>query len=141
MNNDFWRRAEKLFHAALERTPQSRDAFLDEACGKDAGLRRHVELLIRYDKDSSLLEHSVFADLVKGRGRDRWSSGGPAEESRRRRVFGALSKVNAKRVNEWQYGFRPPPLVLRCSSGRGPLYGLGLLLFSRTKLATTRQLS
>jgi serine/threonine protein kinase len=62
--DDLWRRAEKLFHDALERTPQSRDNFLHEACGQDAGLRRQVELLIRHDRDSSPLEHPVFADVA-----------------------------------------------------------------------------
>src|SRR5262245_25018374 len=38
---------ESLFAAALERpSPAERQAFLDEACGGDDGLRRRVELLL-----------------------------------------------------------------------------------------------
>jgi eukaryotic-like serine/threonine-protein kinase len=63
--NDFWRRAEELFHAALERTPQSREIFLREACGEDAELRRHLDLLIRQDdQEICPLEQPVFDDLA-----------------------------------------------------------------------------
>jgi hypothetical protein len=50
MTDDFLRRAEMLFHAALERTPQSREIFLQEGCGEDIELRRHLDLLIRQDE-------------------------------------------------------------------------------------------
>ena len=35
MKQELWRRVEELFHAALERPPEARRAFLDEACGED----------------------------------------------------------------------------------------------------------
>jgi serine/threonine protein kinase len=44
-----WQRIEELYHAALERAPEERTAFLAEACGDDSGLRREVEELLRYD--------------------------------------------------------------------------------------------
>jgi hypothetical protein len=61
---ELWRRAEELFHAALERPPEARRAFLDEACGKeDAELRRQVELLLSKDEHAgSLLEEPLLAD-------------------------------------------------------------------------------
>jgi hypothetical protein len=34
-----WPRVEELFHAALERPPAERRAFLDGACGADVELR------------------------------------------------------------------------------------------------------
>jgi hypothetical protein len=42
MKKDLWQRAEELFHAALKRPPEARQGFLDEACAKDAELRRRV---------------------------------------------------------------------------------------------------
>jgi len=45
MDNDLWQRAEEIFHAALERPRESRPAFLNEACGENAELRRRVEKL------------------------------------------------------------------------------------------------
>jgi eukaryotic-like serine/threonine-protein kinase len=43
---EHWRRIEELFHAALELEPQARPAFLQQACGADAGLRKEVESLL-----------------------------------------------------------------------------------------------
>src|SRR5262245_49884969 len=37
---------ESIFFAALEKPPGERSAFLDEACGQDAELRRRVERLL-----------------------------------------------------------------------------------------------
>ena len=38
---------EQLFHEALEKPAQHRDAFIDAACGKDSGLRQRMEVLLR----------------------------------------------------------------------------------------------
>jgi len=46
MAPDRWQRIEALYHAALERDPATRAAFLDGACGQDADLRREVESLL-----------------------------------------------------------------------------------------------
>src|SRR5262245_58509038 len=43
---------ERLYHAALERRPDARDAFLDEECAGDADLRREVEGLLAFDHPS-----------------------------------------------------------------------------------------
>jgi serine/threonine protein kinase len=40
------RQIEEIFHSALERPPQSRQAFLDSACGGDYDLRSQIELLL-----------------------------------------------------------------------------------------------
>ncbi len=62
MERELWQRAEELFHAALDRSPEDRRAFLDEACGDDAGLRRQVEVLIAKDEQAgSFLESPVLA--------------------------------------------------------------------------------
>src|SRR5262245_45162151 len=65
MNPELWPRVEELFHAALDLSPDARPAFLEKACGEDAGLRRHVELLISKDEHAgSLLEKPILADVV-----------------------------------------------------------------------------
>jgi len=49
MNRERWQAVERLYHAALEREPAAREAFLDEVCGDDAELRREVAELLAYD--------------------------------------------------------------------------------------------
>ena len=46
MTPDRWRRAQEVFHAATEREPEHRAAFLDEECGGDPELRSEVESLL-----------------------------------------------------------------------------------------------
>ena len=41
-----WQKIKELFHAALEREPNERRAFLDEACAGDKEIRREVESLL-----------------------------------------------------------------------------------------------
>ena len=65
MKRELWRRAEDLFHAALERTPDARRAFLDETCGEDGELRQQVERLISKDEQAGrFLETPVLADVT-----------------------------------------------------------------------------
>src|SRR5215470_4252196 len=47
-----WAQIEQLFHRAAESDPQSRPAFLDEACGNDMELREQVEALLSSDKSA-----------------------------------------------------------------------------------------
>ncbi|MGD0179703.1 MAG: protein kinase, partial [Terriglobales bacterium] len=47
--SDRWVRIEYLFYAALEQEPDSRSAFLDQACQDDAELRKEVESLLQSD--------------------------------------------------------------------------------------------
>src|SRR5688572_13367602 len=46
MNPERWQQLDSLFHAALERAPEERAAFLNEACTGDQQLRKEVEALI-----------------------------------------------------------------------------------------------
>ena len=65
MEQEFWRRVEELFHAALERAPEARKPFLDEACAEDAELRRQVEMLVSKDEHAgSFLERPVLTDVT-----------------------------------------------------------------------------
>ena len=51
-----WRQIERLYHAALERAPERRSAFLKEASGGDDDLRREVESLLRQSAEGVLDE-------------------------------------------------------------------------------------
>ena len=65
MKQELWRKVEEIFHAALERTPGSRQTFLDEICGADTDLRRQVELLLAKDEQArSFLEVPALADVT-----------------------------------------------------------------------------
>jgi serine/threonine-protein kinase len=69
MKQELWRRAEALFHAALEQSPETRRAFLDEACGEDAELRGQVETLVSKDEQAgSFLESPVLPALTAALG-------------------------------------------------------------------------
>ena len=70
MNPELWRRAEDLFHAALQRSPDARRAFLDEACGDAVELRRRVEMLVSKDEQAgSFLERPALEDVTAALGR------------------------------------------------------------------------
>ena len=65
MKKDLWQRAEELFHAALEHSPEARRAVLDNACGEDTELRRQVETLLSQDQQAgSFLENPALADAT-----------------------------------------------------------------------------
>jgi serine/threonine protein kinase len=49
MEPDRRHRISDLYHAALDRAPGKRDAFLKEACGGDEALRREIDSLLQYE--------------------------------------------------------------------------------------------
>jgi serine/threonine protein kinase/Tol biopolymer transport system component len=56
-----WQNIKQLFHAALEREPRARAAFLTEACGGDDDLRREVEsLLAAHAQTDSFIDRPAF---------------------------------------------------------------------------------
>ena len=58
---------EDIFLAAVEKPPAERAAYLDAACGPDAGLRARVEGLLRsHDEAGSLLEQPLFDAVTVG---------------------------------------------------------------------------
>jgi serine/threonine protein kinase len=68
MNQEFWRKVEDIFHAALERAPETRQPFLDKACNRDSGLRRQVELLLAKEEQAgSFLERPALGDSTVAR--------------------------------------------------------------------------
>jgi serine/threonine protein kinase len=57
MDSQRWKQIDEIFHAALERDPPARAAFLTEACKEDESLRAEIEALIAsHEKESSLFE-------------------------------------------------------------------------------------
>jgi Tol biopolymer transport system component len=65
MDQERWRRVQGLFHAALEREPEERQAFLDVACSGDTDLRRQVEsLLSEGEQAGSFLEKPALDDTT-----------------------------------------------------------------------------
>src|SRR5262252_7519932 len=62
MDKQRWQQIETLYHAALERPPDERAAFLADACADDSGLLREVEELLRYDPtDGSFMQDNALA--------------------------------------------------------------------------------
>jgi predicted Ser/Thr protein kinase/Tol biopolymer transport system component len=49
-----WVEIERLYHSALDRSPDRRSAFLKEACGGDESLRREVESLLQQSAEGVL---------------------------------------------------------------------------------------
>src|SRR5215472_2132560 len=88
MNLERWQEVERLFHAALERPPHERDAFLRDSTAGDPSLRREVE---------SLLEQSSRTDGFLEAG----AVGPPAllDAQRRTRLIG--TRLSEYEVQEW----------------------------------------
>jgi TolB-like protein/sugar lactone lactonase YvrE len=52
MQSERWRTCTDIFHAALERAPDERPAFLEQSCAGDASLRQQVDLLLKYHDEA-----------------------------------------------------------------------------------------
>ena len=61
MRPEGWQQLDQLFHAALEREPDERAAFLHSACAGDQSLHKQVEeLLIAHAEAGSFIEHAAL---------------------------------------------------------------------------------
>ena len=65
MNEDRWHTLQELFHAALQRAPEDRDAFLDERCGADIALRHEIGLLLAREGSDQGFVDSPPPDLAR----------------------------------------------------------------------------
>ncbi|HKP11913.1 MAG TPA: serine/threonine-protein kinase, partial [Blastocatellia bacterium] len=65
MNAERWKQVEALFESALEREPADRAAYLDEACGGDAALRKEVESLLAHQQPTGRFISTLVHDAVK----------------------------------------------------------------------------
>ncbi len=59
-----WRKAESLYHAALDRDPAERAAYLRDACHNDPDLRREVEELLGYQERAAGFIETPAIDMV-----------------------------------------------------------------------------
>ncbi len=67
MPTDRWREVERIYHAALERDPDRRAAFLREACGDDEALRLEVQSLLEFDEPAvRFLERPALEQAARG---------------------------------------------------------------------------
>jgi serine/threonine protein kinase/Tfp pilus assembly protein PilF len=64
MELDRWEQIDRLYHAALERGPDTREAFLDEACAGDEDLRREVAGLLACDIPSDSFIQSPAIEIA-----------------------------------------------------------------------------
>src|SRR5436190_8885868 len=68
MNAERWKQVNDLFQSTVERAPEQRAAFLDEACHDDEDMRREVEsLLASHERAENFIEVPAFKvapDLV-----------------------------------------------------------------------------
>ncbi len=62
--NERWELINNLFHAALEREPSQRPAFLTQACVDDEALCREVESLIASHEQADTFIEMPAADLA-----------------------------------------------------------------------------
>ncbi len=61
MKAERWKQVTDLFQSAVERAPERRAAFLDEACHGDEGLRHEVgSLLTSYERAENFIEVPAF---------------------------------------------------------------------------------
>jgi serine/threonine protein kinase len=58
-------RIERIYHAARERAPAERAAFLEQACAGDDALRQEVESLLAQDSDVRSLLETPAVELAK----------------------------------------------------------------------------
>lgn len=53
MTPELWQRLKPLFHAALDKEPQNRAAFIDVACGEDLELKSQLKLLLDAEQQNT----------------------------------------------------------------------------------------
>ena len=71
MDSDQWKRIDSLLHAALERPPAERDAFLRRECAGDEALEQEVRSLIASDREAgSFLDEPALAAMPPERWRE-----------------------------------------------------------------------
>ena len=96
MKPDRWQDIERIYNAALEREPDSRGAFLQQACGGDEALRRDVESLLGYEPEpTSHLGAPVRRVLA-----DKIAEGGGELTGRQMGNYKVLSRLGAGGMGE-----------------------------------------
>src|SRR5262249_54779121 len=65
MNSERFRQVEELYHSVRELAPDTRGAFLAEACRGDEKLRREVESLLAQDRKAGPMEQPPLEVVAK----------------------------------------------------------------------------
>ena len=74
MSTERWQQIDRIFIEAVQRTIESRSAFIDDACGTDAALRAEVLALLAALKDSGeFMATSALEYLAKTVAAAGWS--------------------------------------------------------------------
>jgi serine/threonine protein kinase/Tol biopolymer transport system component/Tfp pilus assembly protein PilF len=69
MDPERWQRIKELLHSALERAPQERTAFVNDACAGDSSLRTEVEALISsHEQAGGFIESPAFELMAESLG-------------------------------------------------------------------------
>jgi hypothetical protein len=100
MDDTRWKRVEDLYHAARERAPEQREAFLISVCDDDLELRREVESLLSHSETKSLFLEPAWAGVLELAERQRQirSPTDKRERSRARSFWAHLHRVLSIRV-------------------------------------------
>src|ERR1017187_10865700 len=76
MDSEQWKQLDKLLHAALQRPPNQRDAFLREACAGNDRLEREARSLLTLEhKAEGFLERPAIEMAAQAAVRDRRAHG------------------------------------------------------------------
>src|SRR6185369_12031540 len=70
MNSEQWKQLDNLLHAALERPPEERDAFLRQACAGDERLEREARSLLKLQQARGIPETPATEVSARVVGRD-----------------------------------------------------------------------
>jgi serine/threonine protein kinase/tetratricopeptide (TPR) repeat protein len=101
MTKERWQLVERIYHAALERDGEARDAFLAQACAGDDDLHREVEGLIGHDdQDASFIESPAIDVAARILAEDRVNQ----MEGRRLGSYKILSRLGAGGMGEVYLG-------------------------------------
>ncbi len=78
MNHERWRQIDQLLQSALDRRPDERREFLDDACANDEALRREMDsFLAAHEQAGDFLSASAFEDAAKMLAKEQAASGNP----------------------------------------------------------------
>ena len=84
MKAERWREIDRLLDAALEVEAGRRPAFLDKACGSDAGLRAELESLLEaYDRLGNFIQTPAMEVAARRLADEKNQTGEPAREPAR----------------------------------------------------------
>lgn len=65
MTPERWKKIEELFEAAVDRSPQERASFLDDACGDDTELRAEIELMLEHQQPTGKFITTLVHDAAR----------------------------------------------------------------------------